>query len=42
MVPRQQLLGDAAAVVVGQQVHRLVDLQVAKQSLLQFACSIRL
>ncbi|MNH37819.1 hypothetical protein D3C79_987740 [compost metagenome] len=35
MVPRQQLLGDAAAVVVGQQVHRLVDLQVGEQGLLQ-------
>ncbi|MNY73381.1 hypothetical protein D3C86_2121590 [compost metagenome] len=35
MVPRQQLLGHAATVIVGQQMHRLVDPQVVEQSLLQ-------
>ncbi|MNN62683.1 hypothetical protein D3C81_1780080 [compost metagenome] len=35
MVSSQQLLGHAAAVIVCQQVHRLVDLEVGKQRLLQ-------
>ncbi|MCY1175449.1 hypothetical protein D9M73_156890 [compost metagenome] len=35
MVSRQQFLSHAAAVVVGQQVHGLRDLQMGKQCLLQ-------
>ncbi|VTQ26834.1 Uncharacterised protein [Pseudomonas putida] len=35
MVSRQQFLSHAAAVVVGQQVHGLRDLQMDKQCLLQ-------
>ncbi len=35
VVTRQQFLGDAAAIVVGQQVHRLDDAQVLEQCLLQ-------
>ncbi|MNN77553.1 hypothetical protein D3C81_1940250 [compost metagenome] len=34
-MPCKQLLSDAAAVIVGEQVHWLVDAQVSKQGLLQ-------
>ncbi|MNC52336.1 hypothetical protein D3C75_1016780 [compost metagenome] len=35
MMARQQLLGDAVTIIMSEQVHRLIDLQVLKQGLLQ-------
>ncbi len=35
MVPRQQLLGDAVAIVVGQHMHRAIHPHVRQQRLLQ-------
>ncbi|MCY1457635.1 hypothetical protein D9M71_749450 [compost metagenome] len=35
MVPRQQFLGNAVAIVVGQHVHRPIDAQVDQQRLVQ-------
>ncbi|MNT33578.1 hypothetical protein D3C72_1695120 [compost metagenome] len=37
VMPRQQFLGHAVAVVVSQQVHRLLDTQVSEQRLLQIS-----